>query len=296
MEIKPVGSRKPPEYPRKEEISAEALKALPPQRWAKNAAATIALGTLVVVSMTACTAYNGPETATEGTTGCELATPAVTYEQTAGVPEPPQTPVLTFMPAGDIAPPTLNIAPLFVHGDGMGAFGCVMIAPPAFLSEDEALSVINEVAKGYGLTFTTGGNPEFSNVLQPVTNMYDSDATPPPDTYMTFTPDFSDASNGVCIEYVTTNDVSDWNHGEQTISAESFNTADAAAQLSEALENAVSEENQAVGVLYDPCARVKPEEGDMSSQASEQSRALAEEQLKAQAKDFFEWLKSQGVI
>ena len=305
MEIKPVPGANAPKYPVKEEISADTLKTQPPQRWAGNKAAKIALGTIAAMSLAGCAPEPPlagvplpPEMSTEGTAASVSATPELTYEPTAGVPEPPQTPVITYMPDGDVLPPSISIAPLFLHGEGTGAFGCVMIAPPAFLSEEEALSVINAAAAEYGLKFTQGDTPTLSNVLQPATKMYNSDVPKPPDEYITLSPDFADAAHGVFIEYVSTADVGEWNYTEETISAGTYATADAAAQLSEALEGAVPDNyGYNVGVLYDPCASVgKQEPEDLSSQPSEKSAALAREQLKAQAKDFFEWLKSQGVI
>ncbi len=292
MELKPVRSVKAPKYPVKEEVSADTLKARPPHRWAGNAAARIALGTLAAMSLAGCAPEpplagvpQPPEMATEGTSAC-------------GTTLPEETPVIEMSTVGEPAAPTVNIAPLFLHGEGMGAFGCVMIAPPAFLSEEEALSVINAAAADYGLSFTQSDTPSFSNVLQPATDMYGSDATRPPDVYITFSPDFADAAHGVSIEYVSTADVRDWNYGEETVSAGRYDTADAAAQLSEALEGAAPDScGYNVGVLYDPCVSAGPKEpDDMSSQPSEESSALAREQLKAQAKDFFEWLKKQGVI
>lgn len=305
MEIKPVRSAQAPNYPVKEEVPAGALTARPPQRWAGNAAARIALGTLAAMSLAGCAPEPPlagvplpPEMTTEGTAACVSPTPGLTYEPTAGVPEPPQTPVITYMPEGDVLPPSLNIAPLFLHGEGTGAFGCVMIAPPAFLSEEEALSVINAAAADYGLKFTQSDTPSFSNVLQPATKMYSTDEPRPTDVYITLSPDFVDAAHSVSIEYVSTADVSEWNYAEENISAGTYATADAAAQLSEALEDAAPNEyGYNVGVLYDPCADAGSEEpDDMSSRPSEESAALAREQLKAQAKDFFEWLKKQGVI
>lgn len=43
------------------------------------------------------------------------------------------------------------VAPVFEHGDGRGATGCVVISPPAFLSEEEALAVIREELTAHGL-------------------------------------------------------------------------------------------------------------------------------------------------
>ena len=36
------------------------------------------------------------------------------------------------------------VAPVFEHGKGRGIAGCIVVAPPVFLSEEEALQVISE--------------------------------------------------------------------------------------------------------------------------------------------------------
>jgi hypothetical protein len=58
---------------------------------------------------------------------------------------------LTVNPAEEkagAAKPTANtaavVAPIFEHGEGRGATGCVVTSPPVFLSEEEALQVIRE--------------------------------------------------------------------------------------------------------------------------------------------------------
>ena len=45
------------------------------------------------------------------------------------------------------------VAPIFHHGEGRGATGCIVMSPPVFLSEEEALQVIREemAAKGVPL-------------------------------------------------------------------------------------------------------------------------------------------------
>lgn len=54
--------------------------------------------------------------------------------------------------------PTLRVAPIFEHGEGQGAFGCVAIAPPVFLTEAEAREVIEDEAKKAGVEFTKRGH------------------------------------------------------------------------------------------------------------------------------------------
>ncbi len=44
-------------------------------------------------------------------------------------------------------------APIFMHGDGRGAAGCVVIAPPVFISEDEARTIIKEQFEKFGILF-----------------------------------------------------------------------------------------------------------------------------------------------
>ena len=283
MEIKPVQSSQPPAYPRKEEVGAEQIKASIPQRWVMTRAARVALGALAAMSLAGCAPIRDAATASPLATGDTVCETPTDGQVLAGVP----------------MAPSVQVAPLFSHGEGLGAFGCVMVAPPAFLSEDEALSVINNVAKEYGLTFSAPGTPEFANVLQPVTNIYRPEEKEAADTLITLTPDFADAEHGIALEFVSTEDVISW-HRETNyeISVENYNTQDAAEQLSEALESAEPQPygSVTVGVLYDPCEVAENAEGEDWEAVEEMSRALSVEQLSAQVRDFCEWLKSQGII
>jgi hypothetical protein len=288
MDIKPVKDARHPKYPLKEQCSEEFLKTCVPKRWAQSAAAKVALGTLAAMTLAGCGQ------------GAEKGIIKNFVNDIAGATITPAT------PEGTVAPATLNVAPLFVHGEGRGAFGCVMVAPPVFLSEYDALAVINEVAKEYGLKFSSEDSPELSNVLQPVTDISpQTDSDTPKNTegnkITTLKTDFSDSEHGIAIEYVSVEDVKEWAEAPSGASVEEYNTKDAADQLSDALDSAVSNDYSTfdVGVLYDPCEQYRPENlsnEEEWKQAETKVREMSEEQLKAQAKDFFEWLKSQGVI
>ena len=40
------------------------------------------------------------------------------------------------------------VAPVFIHGDGVSSFGCVMVAPPVIISEQDAMEIVkSEFAK-----------------------------------------------------------------------------------------------------------------------------------------------------
>jgi hypothetical protein len=45
------------------------------------------------------------------------------------------------------------IAPLFIHGDGIGATGCIVVSPPVFISEADAFEVIVTALEKEGITF-----------------------------------------------------------------------------------------------------------------------------------------------
>ena len=47
----------------------------------------------------------------------------------------------------------VSIAPLFIHGEGRGADGCVVISPPLFLSEEEARQIIETELKKENFIF-----------------------------------------------------------------------------------------------------------------------------------------------
>ncbi len=277
MEIRPVGGKQSPNYPRREDVSPETLKAQPPQRWAVNTAALIAMGTLAAVSLAGCRTAGPP------------LPPEMATEETAGIIAQVETPVIETLMMGEPMMPTISIAPLFVHGNGMGVYGCQMVAPPVFLSEDEALSVVNDVAKEYGLEFSTKVSAEFTDVLEPSVNIMQPENALPSDTYITLRPDFMDEAHGVAIEFVSVKDVKAW-HKDTGVgsSVEQYDTKGAAAQLSDALDDAWSESIATAGVMYDPC--------ELSETSETASREMSVEQLESKAKDFFEWLKSQGVI
>lgn len=289
MDIKPVKGIEKPNYPLKDEVKAQTLKEYVPKRWTGSPAAKVALGALAAMSLAGYT----PSAAGESKYIFPMNTSQVSSQQTVGVSEPPQTPTVEYIPEGSVAPAVLNVAPLFTHGDGRGSFGCVMVAPPVFLSEVDALSVINEAAKEYGLTFSSKDVPEFSNVRLPVTDLTPESidritGQPEAGELVSLKADFADSGHGIAIEFISVEDVKKWSSGPSGSTVEEYDTKGAAEQLSESLEDAFSKRvNYTTGVFYDPCEFSKER-----TQAWELSAA----DLKAQATDFFNWLRQQGVI
>ena len=58
------------------------------------------------------------------------------------------------------------VAPIFKHGEGRGATGCVAVSPPVFLSAEEALHVIKEELTQQGVNISDE-NVQFDSVSLP---------------------------------------------------------------------------------------------------------------------------------
>jgi hypothetical protein len=201
--------------------------------------------------------------------------------------------------ADDQLTPTAQVAPLFMHGAGRGAYARPATGPQGMISEEEARQVIVEEFKVAGLT------------LQP-------DALTIPDTYLPMTNynnpvvamkpgalllDLADQTRKVAVEYVSFEDYYVWAGNSVGAGTVATIESKAAAQLLRA-GLAAKAPAGSYGVIYDPLpsqaelverAKQAEAENDLTYLA-EPRRALANEDLRAQVKDFLSWLKTQGVI
>ncbi|MCL1856524.1 MAG: hypothetical protein FWF84_02635 [Kiritimatiellaeota bacterium] len=139
MKITPMVSYKKPAYPTYEESKANArlLNRLP-QRWGKNGSIASLVGTGILIHIAG--TGRGEETATQDVTvniiePVERDGSAVTRETVRAIPATRVAPILEEALAKD----------------GRGGFGCVAISAPVFLSENEALDLIQSELKKAGL-------------------------------------------------------------------------------------------------------------------------------------------------
>lgn len=200
---------------------------------------------------------------------------------------------------------SLGSIPIFSHGEGMGSYGCVSVAPPVFLSEEEAISVIREEAALYGLEFTEGKTLEKAQIPRHNTAPMEKEYGNPLKTQKgELLLDGYSESLGVGFEFVSLDDLREWPDPKQEMfsSVESYFFKDAA--------EALASNNESVAVFYDPaCADFSefnyewPEEDDggasyaaYAAEYEARQKEKSVEALRAQVKDFLEWLKGQGVI
>lgn len=170
--------------------------------------------------------------------------------------------------------------------------GCVSVVRTFFLSESEAKEIIRAEAELYG-NLKLEENPVQA----------DPDALRRADKPM----DLITEDGKIGVEYVSAGDAAAWNWMEDGGSVREYNVKDAAEEHRVILAEDDREEQRAVskGVLYDPCAcsdllddeETLRELTEMSGEEQEEYfRKTDEEALRAQVRDFIDWLETQGVL
>src|ERR1035441_2808503 len=133
MNIQPVRGKVNPRYPSSDYLEQHPdLLSVVPERWRQNAFVLRVLGGVVGLVLAAQNSASAQQRA----------------------PVPPS-----------------RVAPIFLHGAGRGAFGCVAVSAPVFLTEDEARQVIQQEAKTAGLEFEPNALT-LHHVDVPVTHLY----------------------------------------------------------------------------------------------------------------------------
>ncbi|NCO38068.1 MAG: hypothetical protein COZ06_20690 [Armatimonadetes bacterium CG_4_10_14_3_um_filter_66_18] len=217
------------------------------------------------------------------------------------------------------SPAVSLVAPILVHGDGRGAFGCDAVNPPVFLSEEEARQVVVQEAKKAGIVFAET-DTTLEGISVPVTDRYGfGPRSGEGRSYARLvergdplTLDGTAPELGVSYEYVSSSDFEAWErtHRSPVDSVYSYDTRETATVLRTSL--AAARPDGAYVVFYDPMVRPeawwrKPRpSGSPAPTASDSAKAhvrraatavdTAKEELRKQVRDFITWLKAQGVI
>lgn len=267
MKVKPVTRYSSPKYPTKEELlRTPAVLTKVPHRWQKNPVVLAALG--MTAFLTSCT--QTPETETAA-------------------------------------------APLFVHGEGIGSFGCVAVISPYFLSEEEAFDIILAEAKEYGnLDFTPEAVPSIENISIPSVIEAETETKVKSETGSL---DFDgwNKEKKIVFEFVSSGDVHIWRKdGEFQSTVTTYPIQKAAAVLQKGLKKssalpgttAVFYDGYDYGALeeiYEKNQELfldkEPSDWTGLQEANElAAKKLGEENLRAQVRDFIDWLKGQGMI
>jgi len=193
------------------------------------------------------------------------------------------------------------VAPIFEHGEGRGAWGCVVVAPPIFLSEEEALQVIREELSAHGVTFTES-NVRAEGVTFPAHEIqYDVDengnvteeVTESPGARQPYDIDARDPVHGISVEFVSRDDYHALGGPESSSTVQCYDLKEAALDLKRAMEES-GRGGRCFGAFYDPLESCYDGEDDGSDRQGSKEESLR--LLRAQVKDFVDWLEAQGVI
>ena len=203
---------------------------------------------------------------------------------------PPQTASIS-MERRPVAPATARtspqaavVAPIFEHGTGRGAIGCVVVAAPAFLSEEEALQVITEQLKQAGVEIAR------INAALPTVNIRQAKETKPLET------DGLTADGVIAFEFVSESDYFNFGGRRSRSTVQDYNLV----SVAQSLVQQVADKGYGVyfGAFYDPMQSASGRGSadvrwrERASNAREESKRL----LREQVADFVGWLKGQGVI
>jgi hypothetical protein len=193
------------------------------------------------------------------------------------------------------ATPKDKVAPLFVHGQGRGSFGCVVVNPPVFLSETEARAVILEEAKKAGIAFQSpkGKSRTISIELK-------DKATGK--KLCTVDADGIDRKRKIAFVFVSQDDA---DHGNllNGSSVYGYDLKQGAKALIAKMSKYQPE--TIVGTFYDPMMKRNRSLGKAEKvkdwkayfkKVRERAKASDREELRKQVRDFVKWLKAQGVI
>jgi hypothetical protein len=295
MKLTPVKRYKKPGYPTREAMlsSSSPLGECVPTRWKGNTMLTTMLAVYLL----------GPEKgdAQAGSpAGNELVT--VIGDQGGGrtIPEhrterPRELP---------------SIAPIFLHGDGRGVTGCVVINPPVFLSEEEARQVIEEELMKENIIFDKK-NVVLDGVAIPEKNEWESEYGKREE--VTVNLDGYSSKYNLGYEVVTAEDYYKFG-GESSLSTvQDYDLVKAA----ENLRNTMKERGKMnVAIFYDPLERdenpdpknqsfedmLRDQERDKVDKGvrSQLTHATGKEQsielLKRQVSDFIQWIKKEKLF
>jgi hypothetical protein len=201
------------------------------------------------------------------------------------------------------------VAPIFEHGEGRGATGCVMVAPPNFLSEEEAWQVIGEELSKKGLDLSEKEFEIQGVKIAPSTRglagVSGAAGNSGPDTPLKA--DRADPKRRVAVEFVSQKDYHRLGGGYSMSTVQSYDFKGVAKSVGEQVRKDATDKVH-FGVLYDPASRVDPvslntgqnktPEDWVKAWQAAGSRGRAESQrlLRLQVQDFIKWLEAQGAI
>lgn len=300
MKARPVQRSREPAYPTRAELLAREgfLESCLPRGWRAGKRLAGAVTFLAAANLTGC--------------GDTPVTPSV--QAPTGVETVLDRPA----PSGRVvsSEAVAVVAPIFNHGEGQGATGCIVMNPPVFLSEEEAMQVIRAELREHGIELTDGVAFEGLTVM-PRVEPPDEDFGPSSylqergKTPQSLSMDGVDERNKVAVKFISQRDCSNLDVPAFLSTVTTYDSKGLARHVAEQIKER-GREHLYAGVFYDPL--VGRDYAQLAREVAEQERspfaepspveepqptsgaAKSKELLRQQAQDFVAWLEQQGVL
>jgi len=268
MKLKKVKKYKKPDYPSKELfiVQPQLLGTSIPTRWLKSKALMGALMAFIV-------------------SGCR----DNFYSRQSSQPAQEISPEKATAPStAKVQKEEAKIAPIFIHGDGQGATGCVVVSPPAFLSEAEGINIIFDELKKENISFEKRDIvlPNFF-VQEHCTYHNKTKSVDHPFLFDGFSTKYK-----IGFKFISRDNYYQLGRCSSEMSVQSWDTIGLAVELKDKL----ADFNQANAVIfYDPLLTIPEDDSINPCQSGQEFRACHRELLRNQVRDFIEWLKSEFI-
>jgi hypothetical protein len=207
------------------------------------------------------------------------------------------------------------VAPLFEHGKGRGATGCVVTSPPVFLSEEEAMQIIREELDKHGIHLKNG--KAMKDVEIPTRYVdhkvnkgkREEEITVAKTICKPLQPSGVASDKKVVVQFVCVEHYDDLGGPGSPpgtgSSVQHYNFKETAEYVAGEVKRQ-EREKMYFGVFYDPAVRIdwkalqkKDKKADFNAvwrKAEDASKQEAKKLLREQVQDFAAWLKEQKVI
>ena len=186
---------------------------------------------------------------------------------------------------------TSFVAPVFIHGEGISTFGCVMVMPPVIISEQDAMEIIkNEFAK-HNIKLETKTDKSID--VQVKEYDYKEKEVVVKTKKMQF--DGFNPDLNFVVEFVSDRDAMYADNEAGHFSSVYSNNLKS---IAEKLQKQIKEDGKLNAVVfYDPVAYLDREDWNLSRDKREaKGKEKSEQLLIQQVADFIEWLKEEKLL
>lgn len=199
-----------------------------------------------------------------------------------------------FLEIQSVKQDAVKIARIFSHGDGSGAIGCMVMSPPVFISEDEARKIIFTALKAENIDISTANTPVLKFTAPPIANSCYDENDNKKQTKVEIKIDGYNPQYNLAIKFVSTFDYDQFTSPDGCMSTlQEINTKKAAELIRAEL---MAQGKMNAGVFYDPIPSYNFDPEQKTHKTEKDPQLLARELLKAQVKDFINWIKREGII